>query len=242
MSSDAIEIRTHLPPPKAWQRNAVFGTIGLTVVLGWVGDALWASLVDRHPLTLIALNAKPRYLLLTVNEIQPWVFYVFATARLVCTKPLVWLVGAWYGPRAMVWAEGRSERGGRVIRWMERHFARFGWAIVLVTSNNVVSLLAGSAGMHLGLYILLATIGTLGRLWLLDLLGEALTKPIDSLIGFVGDHRPAIVALSITIVVVGVLWQRRHGSSGLDELASLEAATEDDGSDTVPGTEPAAEM
>ena len=219
----------------------MFGAIGLTVVLGWVGDALWASLVDHHPLTLIALNAKPRYLLLTVNDIQTWMFYLFATARLVCTKPLVWLVGAWYGPRAMVWAEGRSERGGRMIRWMERHFARFGWAIVLVTSNNIVSLLAGSAGMHLGLYILLATVGTLVRLWLLDLIGEALTKPIDSIIAFVGHHRPAIVALSITVVVVGVLWQRRRGRSGLDELASLEAATDDAGAGAAPGAGPASD-
>ena len=219
---------SHLPHPKSWQRNLVFGAIATTIVMGWIGDALWASLVDRHPLGLIALNSKPRYLLLTVNEIQTWVFYSFATIRLVAAKPLVWLVGAWYGPRTMVWAEGRSARGGKVVRWMERHFARFGWAIVLVTSNNIVSLLAGSAGMHLGWYVLLATIGTLIRLWLLDLIGEALTKPIDSLIGFVSDHRPAIVAISVTVVVTVIVWERLHGRSGLDELASLEAATEDD--------------
>lgn len=228
MTDLPVAVPSHLPRPKPWQRNLVFGAIAATVVMGWIGDALWASLVDTHPLALIALNAKPRYLLLTVNEIQTWVFYAFATARLVCTKPLVWLVGAWYGPRTMVWAEGRSARGGKVIRWMERHFARFGWAIVLVTSNNVVSLLAGSAGMHLGLYVLLATIGTLVRLWLLDLIGEALTKPIDAVIGFVTDHRPAIVALSIAVVVGVVAWERLHGRSGLDDLASLEAATEDD--------------
>ena len=196
MTDLPVAVPAHLPHPKPWQRNLVFGTIATTIVMGWIGDALWASLVDTHPLALIALNAKPRYLLLTVNEIQTGVFYAFATVRLVCTKPLVWLVGAWYGPRTMVWAEGRSARGGKVIRWMERHFARFGWAIVLVTSNNVVSLLAGSAGMHLGLYVLLATIGTLVRLWLLDLIGEALTKPIDAVIGFVGDgHAQRYAAL-----------------------------------------------
>ena len=59
-----------LGPPTPLQRNLVFGTIGATIVLGWIGDALWASLVDRHPLTLILLNAKPRYLVLTVNALD----------------------------------------------------------------------------------------------------------------------------------------------------------------------------
>lgn len=150
---------------------------------GWV--ALWASLVDRSPLALIALNSKPRYLLLTVNELEPWVYYPFATFRLLATKPLVWLVGAWYGPRAMRWAEQRSERGGRVVWWMERHFGRFGGLIIFITSNNVVCLLAGSSGFPLGWFMVLAVVGTLLRLYLIDLLGEAFTRPIDQFIGWV---------------------------------------------------------
>lgn len=221
----------HLPPPKAWQRNAVFAAIGVTIVLGWIGDALWASLVDRRPLALIMLNAKPRYLLLTVNELSPWVFYPFATFRLVVTKPLLWLVGAWYGPRAMRWAERRSARGGRVVRWAERHFTRLGWLIVLVTSNNVVCLLAGSAGMHLGRFLALAVVGTLVRLWLVDLLGEALERQIDQVIGWVTDHRPLVVAASLTVVVVMLLLERRSHHTELDELASLEDAVTDE---TVP--------
>lgn len=215
----------HRPP--AWQCNAVFGIIGTSIVLGWLGDALWASLVDRRPLALIALNAKPRYLLLTVNELSPWVFYPFATARLVFTKPLAWLVGAWYGPRAMVWAEGRSERGGRLIRWMERHFARFGWGIVVITSNNVVCILAGSAGMHLGGFMVLAILGTLLRLWVIAQVGDALSRPIDAFVEFVGDHRMAFVAASVVVVVTALAWQRHNRRSSLDELVSLEEAVEE---------------
>lgn len=214
--------------PPAWQRNLVFGVIGATIVAGWVGDALWASLVDRSPLTLIALNSKPRYLLLTVNELQPWVYYPFATFRLLATKPLVWLVGSWYGPRAMEWAERRSPRGGRVVRWMERHFPRYGALIVLITSNNLVCLLCGSTGFPLVWFMVLAIGGTLVRLWLIDLLGEAFTKPIDQFVGWVGDHRLPIVIASITLVVVGIWWERRHGGSELDEFAALEHAMEDD--------------
>lgn len=225
--SPAVTGQPLLGPPPRWQRNLVFGAIFATIALGWVGDVTWASLVDRRPLVLIALNAKPRYLLLTVNQLEPWAYYPFALARLMVTKPLVWLVGAWYGPRAMRWAEQRSERGGRMVRWMERHFLRLGWLIVLVTSNNVVCLLAGAAGMPLVWFLVLAAAGTLVRLWLLDLLGRALTQPIDAVVSWVGDHRPVVVAASLAVVLAGLWWQHRHGGSELDEFASLGAATDD---------------
>jgi membrane protein DedA with SNARE-associated domain len=218
--------RAHLPPPAPWMRNAVFGIIGTTIVLGWLGDAFWASLVDRSPLTLVALNAKPRYLVLTVNQLDPWLYYPFATFRLLVTKPLVWLVGAWYGPRAILWAEQRTERGGRAVRFLERHFGRWGWVIVAITSNNVVCLLAGSTGFSLFWFMVLAVAGTLVRLYLIDLFGAAFTEPIDDVIGFVVEHRPIIVGLSVAVVVGGLLLERRRGRTQLDDLISLEHAVD----------------
>lgn len=233
--------RRTLPPPRPWQRNLVFGTIGVTIVLGWIGDALWASLVDRNPLLLILLNAKPRYLVLTVNDLDPWVYYPVATLRLLGTKPLVWLVGAWYGPKAVRWAERRSERGGKLIRWAEAHFARLGWPIIAITSNNVVCLLAGSAGFSLAWFMVLAVAGTLVRLWLIDLVGEAFTGPIDAFIDLVVEHRPIVVGISIAVVLGGLWWQRRHGGSELDELASLEAMTDEHRGRPQPAADPTQE-
>ena len=170
---------SHLPPPTPMRRNLVFGAIGTAIVLGWVGDALWGSLLDRSPLTLLLLNAKPRYQLLVVNELEPWVFYPVALARLLVTKPLVWLVGAWYGPRAVDWIASRSERSGRVIRWMQRHFPRYGWAIMIVTTSNPVCLLAGSVGYSLGWLMVWAVIGTLIRLYAVDVVGGQLSEQIN---------------------------------------------------------------
>lgn len=221
---------SHLParlaPPRPWQRNAVFATIGLSIVLGWVGDALWAGLVDTHPLVLLALNAKPRYQILTVNSLDPWTYYSFTTARLLFTKPLVWMVGAWYGHRAVEWARRRSPRGGAVIAWVQDRFGRFGWLIVVVTSNNVICLLAGSSGFYLSWFMVLAAAGTLVRLWAVDVVGERFSGPIDEVIGFVGDHRPATIAVSVAVVGLGLWWQHRSGRSQLDELSDLERAVE----------------
>jgi membrane protein DedA with SNARE-associated domain len=229
--------RPERPPPEPWKRNLVFGIIGTTIVLGWIGDALWASLVDRSPLTLIALNAKPRYLVLTVNQLDPWVYYPFATFRLLFTKPLVWLVGAWYGQRAILWAERRSERGGRMIRFLERHFGRWGWLIVSITASNPVCLLAGSTGFPLGWFMVLAIAGTLVRLWAVDVFGAAFTDTIDAVIEFVVANRPWVVAASVALVVGGLIWERRSGrSTDLDDLLALEHAMErEDGAEGEAG-------
>jgi membrane protein DedA with SNARE-associated domain len=209
------------------RRNLVFGGIGTAIVLGWVGDALWGSLIDRNPLALLLLNAKVRYQLLVVNELEPWVFYPVTLVRLLITKPLVWLVGAWYGPRAVGWISDRSERSGRVIRWVQRHFPRYGWLIMMVTTANPVCLLAGSVGYSLGWLMVWAVAGTLIRLYAIDVVGGALSDQISWFVDWVVDHRVAVVAASITIVAFGLWWQRRRGTSALDDLVSLEHAVED---------------
>jgi membrane protein DedA with SNARE-associated domain len=216
-----------LPPPPKWVRNLVVGLIGFAIVLGWIGDMFWGSLVDRHPLGLILLNAKPRYLLLTSNELDPVSYYVVGTLRLVWTKPLVWLIGAWYGERAIRWAERRWDPRGRVVRPAQRIFGRWGWIVVLVTSTNVVCLLAGASGMPLLLFMALAVVGTLIRLVVIRLVGNVLEQPIDELISVIAANRVLVVVLSITVVIGSILWERRRGRSELGHLASLDEALHD---------------
>jgi membrane protein DedA with SNARE-associated domain len=218
----APPVGDHRHLPSRAVRNAVFVVIGGSIVAGWIGDALWASLVDRSPLTLVLLNAKPRYQLLTVNSLEPWVWYAAVLFRLMVTKPFVWLVGRWYGPRAMTWAESRSERGGRLVRWMERRFASHGWAVMLVTTSNPVCLLAGASGYPLATFLLIAVVGTAARLVLVDVVGSVLSAPIETFIDWVVDHRALVVAISVTAVAMGVWWERRHGASELDEFQEIE--------------------
>lgn len=217
----------HLAPPPRWLRNLVIGLIGGAIVLGWVGDLVWASLVDRHPLGLILLNAKNRYLLLTTNELDAFSFYVVGTLRLVWTKPLVWLIGAWYGERAIRWAERRWDPGGRILRPAQRIFGRWGWIVVIVTSSNPICLLAGASGMPVVLFTVLATIGTVGRLVIIRLAGDVLERPIDWLIDLIAAHRVLVVALSVAVVVGSILWERRRGRGQLEDLASLDEALDE---------------
>ena len=53
-----------------------------------------------------------------------------------------------------------------MLRFVERHFGRWGWAVIAITSNNFVCLVAGATGFSLGWFMVLAVAGTLARLWL----------------------------------------------------------------------------
>ena len=227
-----------MSPPAPWQRNAAFGIVAATIVLGWVGDAMWASLVDRNPLALILLNAKPRYLVLTVNQLDPWTYYSVGTVRLLGTKPLVWLIGAWYGPRAVHWVQRQSKSAFILLRWIEEQFARFGWFVVAITTNNFVCLLAGSAGFSLLWFMVLAVVGTLVRLWLLAQVGEIFANPVADLIGLVVEHRVAAVLTSVSVVALLLVWQHRRGGSPLDRLARMREAMEETAGDRSLGDPP----
>ena len=231
--ADAGPVRSplagRLSPPEPWQRNAVFVFLGSTVVMGWIGSAIWATLVDRHPLWLLGLNATPKFLVLTTNSLDWWSYYGVGLVRNVITKPFMWLMGAWYGERAIAWAARQSDQAAQVIRWLQARFDRIGWLVVPFVSNNPVCLLAGSTGMPLLLFLGLAVAGTLTRLWLYRMFGATFSGPLDQFTNLVTTYRIPVAAASV-VAVLGVLWwQHRRGRGGLGNLGQLDRDTEPPG-------------
>src|SRR5690625_1313051 len=178
MGSHRSSLRGHLPEPSARLRNAVLMTLAAFIIVGWIGTALLATLVDRRPLVLLALNPTPKYQVLVTNSLSWWTYYPVALVRLMITKPLMWLLGAWYGERAVAWAARRSEVSARSIRWLQARFDRIGAIVVVITSGNPVCLLAGSTGMSLIPFLVLAALGTLIRLWVVRRFGTLFADPI----------------------------------------------------------------
>src|SRR5690606_40275611 len=89
-----------------------------------IGDALATTLATTHPLTLVALNARNRNLVLVTNELDAVSFYVVATIRLLISDPLFFLLGYWYGDAAVTWMERRTRTWGSTMRQVERWFGK----------------------------------------------------------------------------------------------------------------------
>src|SRR5262245_57700716 len=115
--------RQHGQAPARRTLWLIITPIIVLVIAANVGDALAPSLVDRHPLWLLALNARNRNLVLVTNQLDPIPYYVVGTFRLLLSDPLFFVLGSLYGDAAVTWMERKAPTYGRFMRAAERYFA-----------------------------------------------------------------------------------------------------------------------
>lgn len=192
-----------------------------------LGNAFFPSLVTGHPLWLIALSPSNRNFVLVANRVDPVSYYVVGTLRLLAPDPLFFLLGRWYGEAAINWMEQRTPTYGKLMRTLERWFTRASWPLVVIMPNNPVCLLAGAAGMGVAIFAVLNVVGTIGRLILLRILGDAFTRPINWLIDLIGQYRLPLLALTVAIVAFSVFREWRAGTSEIEQLLELEEELDD---------------
>jgi membrane protein DedA with SNARE-associated domain len=202
--------------------SLIIGAIIVLVVGGMVGDALAPTLVDQHPLWLIALNARNRNLVLVVNQVDAVPYYVIGTFRLLLSDPLFYILGYYYGDTATKWMERQAPTYGRFMRTAERWFGVAAYPLVFLAPNNYICLFAGAAGMSIPMFLTLNVTGTIFRLWIIQVLGNVFDKPIDAVLGFIQDYRIPLLILSVGIVVFTVWNERRQGESEIGGLRHLE--------------------
>lgn len=210
------------------------------VIMSYVGDALAPTLFDTHPVLLMALNSRTRNLVLVTNEVDALTFYSVGLIRLLVSDPLFFLLGMWYGDAAVQWMERRTRTWGQFLRQIEQWFGKAAYPIIFIAPNNYVCLFAGAAGMPLKAFFAVNIAGTIFRLWLVRTFGDAFERPIDDLVGWIGDHRIPLLVLSITLVLVSIALEARKGETEVSSLAHLDDELEelDDELDTGRQAEP----
>ena len=185
------------------------------------------ELFDTHPVLLMALNARTRNLVLVTNEVDPVTFYTVGLVRLLVSDPLFFLLGMWYGDAAVEWMERRTRTWGQFLRQIEQWFGKAAYPIIFIAPNNYVCLFAGAAGMPLKAFFAVNIAGTIFRLWLVRTFGNVFEAPIDDLVGWIGDHRIPLLALSIALVLVSIALEARKGETEVSSLAHLDDELEE---------------
>jgi len=211
--------------------SLIIGIIIVLVVAGYVADASAGYLVDKHPLWLIALNARNRNLVLVVNHVDAVPYYVIGTLRLLLSDPLFYILGYFYGDAGIKWMERQAPTYGRMMRSAEKWFSVAAYPLVFIAPNNYICLFAGAAGMSIPTFLVLNVTGTVARLWIIQVVGNVFDKPIDAVIRFIQDYRIPIIIASVVLVLFTIWNERRQGESELEGLRHLEAEleTEQDG-------------
>lgn len=198
--------------------------IVITSVMATVGSALLPTLLVHSPISLIALNGRTEYLLLVSPRVSLAPFVAVGTVRWLGSSIFFYLLGHRYGPAVVRWAE--TKVGGRLVHWSEGLVQKGGWLVVLLWPNAPVSVVAGAGGMAVGVYVLVAAIGTVARMVLIHALGHAFTDPIHEVTSFVIRFQWPLTALTVIVVGIAVWRHRRSGTSHLETSEEIEAEIE----------------
>jgi len=197
------------------------------IIAGYTADALWPDLVTNNPLLLICLSAKNRYLVLVVNQIDLWSYYGIGTLRLLLPDPFFFAIGWFYGAAALRWMETRTPTTGRYMRAVEGWFGKWGAPLVVLFPNNYVCLVAGASRMSPTLFATLNILGTVGRLFMLQIVGDVFAAPIDSVLSFVANWRIPLLVVSIGLVALFWIGELRRGRQELQAFRELEDAADE---------------
>lgn len=214
----------HIPTP--WARRVVVVIVVAAFVTGIIGSALAPTLVVDHPLLMVALNANNRYLILVTNSLGPFEYYAVALFRRVVPTLAFFLLGRWYGHRAVKWMVGREPTSTDVVSVVQRLFDRFGWVIVAIAPMTLVTLVAGAAQLKPRFLVPLVTVSVLVRLMVIRWLGSEFSGTLESVVDWIDRMRGPLLVVTIGIVLVTAWAQRKQRSRSFTELTALEDDTD----------------
>ena len=214
--------------PNRLRLRILLGLIVVLTVTNLVGDILAAGLVESHPLWLIALNSRKRWILAVVPHTDLAPFFVVAVVRQLLSDPLYYAIGRWYGDAGARWLEKKMGEGGSFIKLLESGFAKAAWPMVVVFPNPIICMLAGASGMPPALFAVLNLGGTIAAIAIFRSFGDVFGGPIEAVTGFLNDYRLPIIALSFVLFGINAVLSRKKGTSEITSVSELERELEEE--------------
>lgn len=172
------------------------------VALGYLGDIVGPSLINSSPLLQIFINPRNRWLLLASPQVDAVPFFVVGFIRLILTDPIAYVLGWQYGDRAISWVESKMGDQSGFIRKIERWFGKVAPLVILIAPSFNWCVLAGASRMRPRLFIALNVTGTIGRLVLFRIAGEAFREQLEDVLELVQRYQWWLVALSFLVVAL----------------------------------------
>ncbi len=224
--------------PSRRKLQLLIGAIVVLAIAGTTATALTPRLATRDPLLLIMLEARNRNLVLArhVNLVP---FILVGTIRRMISDPLYWLLGVWYGDKAIRWIEEKAG-GGALVRVTEQFFAKAAYPMVFLFPGAIVCALAGATGMPFPAFIATNLAGTITMVALLRLAGDALSGPVDAVLRFFDRNLVTTTAITIALVVLSLVLNRAQGKLEVPSADELEAEVDAEAGAESTGDEPAA--
>lgn len=223
-----METDAHPSRPNRTRLRLLLGFIVFITVTNMVGDVFAAGLVESHPLWLITLNSRKRWILAVVPHTDVVPFFIVAVLRQLLSDPIYYALGRWYGDAGARWLEKKLGEGGTFISWLESGFAKAAWPMVAIFPNPIICMLAGASGMPPAVFYALNLGGTIASIAIFRSFGDVFGGPIEAVTGFLNRYRLPLIALSFVIVAVNLAINRKRGTSEIESISGLERELEDE--------------
>lgn len=190
-------------------RKAVLTLTTLLFVIGTVGSNIGPALVDEKPRLILMLSSRNRNLFGSVPYIDLASYLSIGFVRILIAGVALYLVGRWYGTKALGWVEGNMGELPAIYKWTERAVDRAGPAIlVLMPGSNIVCLLLGHRRMPPKKFVPLLMIGIAFKLAILWQGGRIFEEQIKSFLEWIEKYQWYVV---VGLFAISFLQSARKG-------------------------------
>ena len=190
-------------------RKAVLTLTTMLFVIGPVGSNIGPALVDEKPRLILMLSSRNRNLFGSVPYIDLASYISIGFVRILIAGIALYLVGRWYGTKALGWVEGNMGELPAIYKWTERAVDRAGPAIlVLMPGSNIVCLLLGHRRMPPKKFVPLLMIGIAFKLAILWQGGRIFEEQIKSFLEWIEKYQWYVV---VGLFAISFLQSARKG-------------------------------
>ncbi|MFM9123134.1 MAG: hypothetical protein ACKOQX_09810, partial [Actinomycetota bacterium] len=162
----------------------------LLFVVGTIGSNIGPALVDERPRLVLLLSSRNRNLFGSVPYID-WLSYsVIGFSRILLAGVALFLVGRWYGNKALGWVEGNMGELPAIYKWTERAVDKAGSVmVVLMPGSNIVCLLLGHRQMAPRKFVPLLMTGIAIKLFVLWRGGKLFEDQIRDFLSYIERYQ-----------------------------------------------------
>ena len=195
------------------------------IAVGVVGNAIHPALLKTHPMWLVAMEPRGRYLLLVANKDVAFApFLIIGVLRKLLSDPFFFLLGYLYKDNAVAWVERRFDNNSGIVRRIERLFRRAAPVMVFFFPGPLVCVLAGATGMSLRAFAFFNVVGTFCVVTFYYFFAGTIEGPLDAINGFYSRNFKWLLVVSVALTVLWLWDQRRKGK--VPSLGEAEEALE----------------
>jgi len=175
-------------------RKAVLTLTTMLFVIGTIGSNIGPALVDEKPILVLILSSRNRNLFGSVPYIDLFPYLIIGFTRVLVAGVALYLVGRWYGTKALGWVESNMGELPAIYHWTERAVDKAGPAmVVLMPGSNIVCLLLGHRRMQPKKFVPLLMIGIAFKLAILWQGGKIFEEQIKSFLDWIEKYQWYIV-------------------------------------------------